>query len=530
MIVSHRRRAEPRRCAALAIIVATLFAAAGAAFAATLPAPQARVAQGELQGTMQGDVAAYLGVPYAAPPTGPNRWRAPRPPSAWRGIRPAQAFGASCAQQVSPNGFGPYTHEYVTQGAVSEDCLFLNVWAPAHVKGRLPVLVWIHGGAFNSGSGSVDIYNGRALAARGVIVVTVNYRLGIFGFFAHPELTAEANGAPPANWGLQDQIAALRWVHDNIAAFGGDPAKVTLAGQSAGAMSVALLLTSPAAHDLFQQAILESGLPSLGPPPALAQGEQSGVSVQRRLGAASLADMRAIPADRLLHVPAQSIPVIDGVLLPGQPAAMVAQGRSVDVPVLVGLVANESPMLARMKGVSAATLQSMVAASFGDASKNFAGFYKGDTDAERLSAAWRMKQDLGRASIYEWAAARLQHGKTPAFVYFYQHPEPGPQSAAWGTFHSSEIPYVFQTLNAAPERGFTDRDRAISQDVSTRWLNLIRSGDPNGAAGGDWPPFTAADPRLMPLGDAEGVEPLLPPEKLQAFLKFISAGGHPKLF
>lgn len=190
---------------------------------AAAAAPQAQVAGGTLSGTNEAGVSAFLGVPYAAPPTGPNRWRAPQPAAAWSGTRPADKFAASCWQGVSDKGFGPWTSEYVVHGKVSEDCLYLNVWTPAHAGRKLPVLVWIHGGGFTGGSGSVPIYDGAALAAKGVVVVNINYRLGALGFLAHPGLTREANGAPPANFALQDMIAALRWVRENISAFGGDP-------------------------------------------------------------------------------------------------------------------------------------------------------------------------------------------------------------------------------------------------------------------------------------------------------------------
>lgn len=218
------------------------------------------VQQGRVAGTKHGEVAAFLGVPFAAPPTGERRWKPPAPASSWNGVRKADALPASCQQGVTPNGFGPWTHEYVVTSAVSEDCLYLNVWTPAKTSGeKLPVLVWIHGGGFSGGSASVPIYDGSKLAAKGVVVIAINYRLGLYGFLAHPALTAESPAHASGNYGLLDQVAALQWIKANVAAFGGDPDRVTIAGQSAGAMSVHHLIASPLAKGLFAQAIAQSG-------------------------------------------------------------------------------------------------------------------------------------------------------------------------------------------------------------------------------------------------------------------------------
>lgn len=271
----------------------------GATIAAPAQAASPRVTthSGVVAGAQENTVAVFRGIPYAAPPVGPLRWRPPMPAPGWAGVRSAARFGHSCWQAVSPQGFGPWTHEYVVAGDISEDCLFLNVWAPLK-KGKLrPVLVWIHGGGFNSGSGAIPIYHGAALAARGAVVVTINYRVGVFGFLAHPDLTREAGGAPPANFGLMDMVAALRWVKANIAAFGGDPAAVTIAGQSAGAMAVQDLVSAPMAKGLFQRAIGESGLPRALT--SLGDAEAQGTAFAREKGATSIAALRALPAEAL---------------------------------------------------------------------------------------------------------------------------------------------------------------------------------------------------------------------------------------
>jgi len=322
---------------------------AGACNAAQM-APIVRIAQGALAGVRPGQVDAFLGVPYAAPPVGRNRWRAPQAAPYWQGIRPAKEFAASCWQHMTPGGVGPWTHEYVPQGRTSEDCLYLNIWTPAaNVRRRLPVLVWVPGGGFVSGSGSAAVYNGASLAAQGIVVVTINYRVGVFGFFVTPALAKEAarDHEPPGNYGLQDVLAALHWVRRNIAAFGGDPDAITLGGQSAGAMSVHDIIVSPLATGLFQRAIAQSGLPDTEPTPSLAEAAEAGEAFARAKGATTLAALRALTPQELTSGagPRQGpllLPIIDGVLLPAPPATLLIPGAFADVPILAGIDADES--------------------------------------------------------------------------------------------------------------------------------------------------------------------------------------------
>lgn len=517
-------------CAIVALVVAGASLEARGEPAA---AAHVRVAQGELGGVRQGEVSAFLGVPYAAAPVGANRWRAPQEPVRWRGLRKADAFGASCAQGLTPDGFGPWTAEYVVQGEVSEDCLFLNIWTQAKAGQRRPVLVWIHGGGFTEGSGSVAVYNGRALARRGIVVVTINYRLGAFGFLAHPELTAEAGKQAPANWGLQDQVAALKWVRQNIAAFGGDPKSVTIAGQSAGSMAVHALLVSPTSKGLFRRAISQSGLPSTAPPLSLAKAEQQGLAYQKALGVSSLAALRAMPADQLLKAAKRAprfSPVLDGIVLPEPPAALVQQGRFHDVPLIIGQVASEISTNSGKTELDEPAYHRTLSGFFGPSADEFAPLYPAMSGAERIAAAWQMQRDLGRMAIYRWAKLQCDHGKAPVYAYYYDHVEPGPEAAKWGAFHTSEVPYVFDTLEAAPQRGFTALDRAVALDVSSRWLNFIRTGDPNDAGHVHWPRFDPEEPKIMDLGDRVGGQPFLPPAKFEAMKRFIAKGGEPRIF
>jgi para-nitrobenzyl esterase len=435
--------------------------------------PAVRVWQGRLTGSTSAGTDAFLGIPYGAPPTGESRWRAPRAAPPWSGSREAKSFGPDCQQEIG-EGFGPYTSEYLAHGPVSEDCLSLNVWRPSGVVAaadrKLPVLVWVHGGAFSGGSGAVPIYNGAAMAREGVVVVTVNYRLGVFGFLAHPDLSTH-DGAP-GNYGIQDLLLALHWIKDNVAAFGGDPSRVTLAGQSAGSMAIHDLMVSPDARGLFQQVISESG-PGLGySPKALATAEATGSRLMAAAGAHSIDELRRLPAERIARAVGSLgdglfafAPVVDGRLIPSDPYAS-ARGGFIDTPVLAGMTADEASSPSR--------------------------------DERRL------QRGRGLAANHRWADARVRAGKQPVYLYLYEHTEPG--SEAWGAFHTSEVPYALRNLDAAKTRTFTRRDRSIADQVSGYWLNFMRTGDPNGPGRPRWPRFDVANPRIMRLGDVVGSE------------------------
>ncbi|MBB5716427.1 carboxylesterase/lipase family protein [Sphingomonas aerophila] len=499
--------------------------------ATTVPveaAPRAVTRSGLVEGVQEGGVAVFRGIPYVRPPVGPDRWRAPVPAPRWTGVRPATRFGHSCWQAVSPKGFGPWTHEYVVAGDISEDCLFLNVWTPVKRAGPRPVLVWIHGGGFNSGSGAIPIYDGAALAARGAVVVTINYRVGVFGFLSHPELTGEAGGNPPANFGLMDIVAALRWVKANIASFGGDPGAVTIAGQSAGAMAVHELVASPAAKGLFHRAIGESGLPRALTP--LDQAEAQGVAFAKEKGAASLAALRAMPAEALQ--PSQGanavrfVPVADGRLLPAGPWRAAS-----DVPMLVGLNADEGSALGEDYGsADPAKLSDLLRTSFGPLAGRAAALYPSSTESERAVANEQVRRDRGLGAIDIWAGRRAATARSPVYAYLFTHVLPGPDASRWKAFHSSEIPYVFGTLAASPERPVTTADSNLSAVVSSYWLNFITRGDPNGAGLPEWPALTQAAPRALFIDNVPQAKPLLRPETLALLREYAARGGEPSAF
>jgi para-nitrobenzyl esterase len=488
------------------LAMAVFLAALSAAHATDLP-PQVQVTQGRLAGVAQGDAIAYLGVPYAAAPVGDLRWRAPQPAPARPGVRQADAFAPSCMQAVSPSGFGPWTAEYVVQGKVSEDCLYLNVWTPAHAAGApLPVLFWIHGGGFTGGSGSVPIYDGAALAAQGIVVIDINYRLGAFGFLALPELSAEAPDGVSGDYGLLDVVAALRWVHTNIAAFGGDANAITIAGQSAGAALVLDLDVSPLAKGLYARAIAQSGAALNLPAPDVRQAEQFGLAFAQNRGAKALAELRALPADKILGNPMEFglrfLPVSGGAALPKPPPVLEAEGAAHDTPFLTGLTADEaSGVNPKYSAMAPADCDAYLAATFGAQAAIARALYFNGSASACGDGVKAIIRDRGLAATENWARRRSDMVQAPVYLYFYDHTEPGPDAARYGAFHSSEIPYVFRTLNKSKARPFTGTDDAISLQLSQYWLNFVKTGNPNGAGLPAWPAFDLAKPRVMELGD-----------------------------
>lgn len=485
-------------------------------------APTARVVQGFLKGTMDHGVPAFLGVPYAAAPTGANRWRGPQTPASWTGVKNADSLPSSCMQDQSKEESGPYTAEFAGTEEFSEDCLYLNVWTPSKADKRVPVMVWIHGGGFQAGSGTGPNSHGAALARQGLIVVTINYRLGVFGFLAHPELTREAGTAPPTNFGLQDQIAALRWVRDNIAAFGGDPAQVTLAGQSAGAISVHHLLASPLAEGLFARAITQSGLADWMSLQPLAEAEREGLAFAQVKGAASLESLRALPPDILLAkgggAPLGFLPVLDGQLVRRQPSEIRAMGWPGAVPLLAGFTADE--MVDPIPVTDAATFKAKAARDFGPYGERMAVFYPTDNPVE---AARTLTRDRTLAGLYAWQRGRK--AGPAVYAYLFDHWYPGPGSEIWRSFHSVEIPYVFGTLDAAPNRPFTAKDHEISRIVSRYWVNFVRTGNPNGRGLPRWPAFAAPPFELMELGDRFQARPIFPAPQRNLFDEYLEEGG-----
>jgi len=486
------------RVAAFAFLLLSIAAPAAAA------GPQVRTEAGRIAGVSADGVAAYLGIPYAAPPVGGQRWRPPQPGPRWAGVRAATTFAPACMQSgVSMPGETP--------PPVSEDCLFLNVWTPAHrAAGPAPVMVWIHGGGYANGATSMPLYWGDRLARRGVVVVSLAYRLGPFGFLAHPELTAESASGGSGNYGLMDQIAALQWVRRNIAAFGGDPGNVTIFGQSAGAMSVSLLMASPNAAGLFHRAIGQSGGVfeplQLAPSYLLRAAEQDGVAYARSVGASSLAELRRTPAAQLLGGRAARVshPVIEPTVLPRSPYEAYVAGRQNDVPILVGSNAEEGNPLVDLKAVRAATFAEDIRRVWGSLPPALAAAYPYTDDAGARRARAAFERDL-RFGWDMWAWARLQTGLSPqpAFYYRFSQRPPFPEDSVrggWGAGHFAELWYMFDHLDQETW-AWTAPDRRLADLMSRYWVSFARTGDPNGPGLPAWPAFKADSGVALELGE-----------------------------
>jgi para-nitrobenzyl esterase len=464
-----------------------------------------KVDGGVISGMADNGVRSYKGIPFAAPPVGDLRWKAPQPVVAWQGVRKADAFPSQCIQGSYPAG-SVYSTADVPK---SEDCLYLNVWTAASANDRRPVMVWIHGGAWVLGSGYTQQFDGSQLARKGVVVVTTNYRLGVFGFMAHPELTAESAHHSSGNYGILDHIAALNWVQRNIAAFGGNPANVTIFGESAGSWSVNVLQASPLAKGLFHRAIGESGgqfgrLAGLsqerdGRPPA----EKGGLAVAAAVGAPSLKALRQVTADKLLGVSTFETGVnVDGWVLPDSVSRIFAQHKQNDVPVIAGSNANEMTTL-----VSAGTIvtipktleehQRRIAAQYGKLADAYNSVYPVKTEADLRDATLSSSRDtLFTLQMRTWVR---MNGPARAFLYHFSHVPPRPEAREFGAYHGAEILYVFNNVHLRP---WTQAlDRRIADQLSSYWVNFATSGDPNGKGLPTWEPYDTASERYLDLGD-----------------------------
>jgi para-nitrobenzyl esterase len=493
-------------------------------------------AAGTLEGAVHNGVAAYLGVPYAAPPVGAQRWRSPAAVTPWHGVRPARDFGPACYQSA-PMPWGPYGAAFLHSLPVSEDCLTLNVWTAGSTAPLRPVLVYIHGGAFSGGSGAIPIYNGEALAARGAVVVTVNYRVGVFGFFAHPALTRESMQHTSGNYGLEDMIAALQWVHRNIRAFGGDPAAVTVAGQSAGASAVNDLLLAPAARGLFQRAIAMSGSGMSVDSEPLAVAEQHGLALQAELHVDSLSALRAIPAETLLaatavkppapgsKTTAPSIPYkpnVDRVVLSADPDDGGARAVS-RVPLMTGYTSGEAagfPPAAR----TAEAFEALVRERYGAVAPQLLAAYPHDDAASVVTALNTLARDRYVSGMVQWSRQRMATGQV-VYRYVYDHPFPPEGGVSYGSFHTSEVPYFFGTVARAADR-VSATDETVSAQLMAHLLAFLRTGTPS-VPGMPWPAARSDDLTVMWLGDTPGMrDGLTAPERYRLYTDYAAAGGH----
>jgi carboxylesterase type B len=511
-------------------------------------------------GTVEGipardrSIAVFRGIPYAAPPVGPLRWRPPRPVEPWEGVRKAQSFGPICPQAPNPELAG-------VDLPMSEDCLTANVWTGAQsADERRPVLVWIYGGGFRVGTGASPRYDGEDLARKGVVVVTFNYRLGVFGFLATPELSEESGQHASGNYGLLDTVELLRWVQRNIAGFGGDPDRVTIAGQSAGAGTVNFMAMSPLAKGLFRGAVAQSHarysrdteLRYLATSyRTLPDAEAAGKAYAAKRRARSLEHLRSMPWQSLIEgdavdadvetgssaKPPMFRPVVDGWVLPQGYDETYGKGLQNDVCYLAGSNLDESGAVPdaafaayRAAGSKAwrpgmppvhVTLEAYTAAAerkFGELAEEFLRLYPAATDDEAARASNAAVRDNARVSTSLWAADWTRHAKQPVHTYFWTHRSPvngDPRRAS----HGSEIDYVFGNLD--PDKAaWTDEDHAVARLMSGYWVNFIASGDPNGPGLPAWPGYAPEAPNVMELGDGNAPSPLAEPARLDFWNRF----------
>ena len=484
-------------------------------------------------------IMTFKSIPFAAPPVGNLRWRAPQPVVPWKGLHATDKYPPSCIQDI-PTANPPWTYEFMTHNEIGEDCLYLNVFTPASsASKRLPVFVWIYGGGFQQGSTAVPLYDGEGLAKKGLVVVTFNYRVGALGFLAHPELSRESSHQSSGNYALMDQIAALHWVQRNILKFGGDPNNVTIAGQSAGGASVHDLTASPLAHGLFQRAIVQSGGSTVNRggisngPEQLSSAEAKGEKFAEAKGAHSLAELRLMSWQKLMEpVTTTAVqggfrfaPIVDGYVLPAPFMSVIAEGKQNDVVTLTGSALGElGGISGPQKPVTLSEFQARARQRFGDAADEFLKLYPATTDEEAQSAQKQSAVDQSLVAQYLWAQVRSKTAKTKVYEYLWDHTLPGPNSTKLGAFHSSELPYTFDNLHAS-DRPFTEDDRRIAELMSSYWANFCATGDPNGKGLPAWPAVDEK-PQVMELGDKTQPIPLADsPAKIGFFKKFITGSN-----
>ncbi len=516
----------------------SLLAAASFAAVVSLAAlPDAvKTDSGQVSGIPAKDpsVRVFKGIPFAAPPVGELRWKAPQPPAKWEGVRMAAEFGPVCTAGgggrggrggrggARGNGKGAPPAAPVQAGpAPSEDCLYINVWTPAKSAGdRLPVMIWTYGGGFTGGSGSDPWYDGETLARKGVVVVTYNYRLGVFGFFAHPDLSAESPHHTSGNYGMLDFLAALKWVQKNIAAFGGDPRKVTIAGESAGAIAVSAMAGSPEGKGLFERAIAQSGAwmgLSIAKQRTLAQAEEAG---KKAAGEHSLAELRAMSTQEIGQNlrGVQAGVIVDGWLIPQDESITYAKGEQNPVDILVGSNHDEGTFFGG-GNVTAEQAKTRAEQSFGSLAPEFLKLWPASTDAEASASGLARSRDEVGWHMRTWAELQAKKGRK-AYLYYFTHVPPG--NGARGATHTAEISY----MNGNPRNvTWTDEDKKLSEIMTSYWANFIATGDPNGKGLPKWEAYNMKtnDGKAMVLGNTVEFGPQIDVPRLQFFDKAYAA-------
>ena len=458
---------------------------------------------GQVSGVINatGDVYAFKGIPFAAPPVDDLRWKEPQPVKPWGGVRKCERFGPS-PMQAEPVPFGMWSEEFlIPKAPISEDCLYLNVWTGAKAAGqKRPVIVWIHGGGFLSGGNAVPLYDGEAMAKKGIVFVGINYRVGVFGFFAHPELTKESGRSASGNYAILDQVAALRWVKRNIAAFGGDPDNVTIAGQSAGSYSVNILVASPLGKELFQKAIGESGALFSSPFTTLTSAEEAGEAYGKTLNAPSLAALRKVSAEDLMKTNyAVWGAIVDGYVLPESIASIYTAGKENKVPLLTGWNQEEFMFFGSVK--NAAAFKKEMNDKYGPDARAALENYPATDDSIAVVSQYRMSSDqVFGTQNFIWANMQSDQG-AKVYVYRFTHKVPGTGDyAKYGAFHGGELPYAYGNLRFS-NRPWQAGDHKLAEVMSSYWANFAATGNPNGKGLPEWKSYNSTTNEIMILNE-----------------------------
>ena len=480
------------------------------------------VTGGTIEGVKQEGVFIYKGIPLAAPPVGDLRWKTPEPVEPWTGVKKADAFAPGCMQAANSMG---------NTAPVSEDCLYLNVWTPAQkTDEKLPVIYWIHGGGFSGGSTSTPMYDGTGFTKKGVVFVSVAYRLGPFGFMAHPELSRES-GSGSGTYGLADMISGLEWVQENITRFGGDPSNVTIFGHSAGGAAVSLLAASPVAKDLFHRVICMSG-GTFGPLltsdqtgagmriPALEMAESNGKEFLNRLGAADIKAARTLNAEEIQEALTGGMggmrfqPVADGRIIPRDLYSLYQSGRFNDTPILLGNTSEEGASMGGIRDVTPDEFEKQVRSQYGSHADVVLGAYPHSTDAEATRASRELRQSTSAWNTWTWARLQSRNGTGKAFKYLFDY---HPDRPDIGSGHGSDVPYAFQTLGGGRQGEPSPEALKLSDMISSYWINFARSGDPNGPDLPAWPAFTEDGQKVMLFDAAPSARPVPKLDNLKVF-------------
>jgi len=485
---------------------------------------QVQVEQGIINGTIVEDVLTFKGIPYAEAPINELRWRAPKPKTPWQETLDCTKFGPS-PMQTPPQAFFMWSEEFLIPAApISEDCLYLNVWTTAKTTDdKKAVMVWINGGGFTSGSGSVPIYDGSELAKKDVVYVSINYREGVFGFLAHPELTAESPNNTSGNYGLLDQIAALKWVKANIENFGGDPNNITIAGQSAGSMSVSYLIASPLAKGLFQKAIPQSGAGILPLAPTsssafantLSTAEKNGLAIAKQFEVSSLKELRTLPAEKLLTASVRLAPNIDGYVMPKSPAELFKAGENNPVALLTGW--NENEGLAYGPPPTRDSFKESLKSNYGALSDDMIRLYPSSSEEELKTSVADLARDQLFGSQNYTLAQIMASQNQPVYVYRFTRDVPAEGAyIGFKAFHTAEVPYALATLDKV-NRPWKESDRQLSEQMSTYWTNFAKTGNPNGEHLPNWKSFDSKNHQVMYLDEKSNSKALHDAKRLQFF-------------